>query len=341
MRIKSSNFFPDKIIKCSQNADKSLLDGSTAPVNTLVFENKNYKSTPNITNDMAVKTKFNSHVKNAPRLDKTRTNKLDDGDMDNQTMLAFNKPINEIIDKKSDSIQLPLSFNKEDSSDMKLDFTFDADLSQLTDDKTGKSLGLPRSIHAMTISQSTISPAADLDLKIGSVKKLWEDKPSVLEHSGQEDGSVNLTSGFAPLDPSAAFAKPREPGEESHEVYSPSPSHSQSIQAGNSNTNVCKVKPTQQPVPGNASIPTVVGPAQHHIPTNVGVPPNSTPGHLGPASVTQNVSNAGQQNAGHLGPGHPLSPPPVQVMGMGQPPQGYTGGNQHMNYQVCNRLELL
>jgi hypothetical protein len=56
---------------------------------------------------------------------------------------------------------------------MKLDFTFDSELSQLTDDKMNKTMGLPRSMHITPGVQSTISsPAADLNFKIASVKKV-------------------------------------------------------------------------------------------------------------------------------------------------------------------------
>jgi hypothetical protein len=57
---------------------------------------------------------------------------------------------------------------------MKLDFTFDAELTQLTDDKSNKTMGLPRSMHMAPGVQSTISsPAADLNFKIASVKKVF------------------------------------------------------------------------------------------------------------------------------------------------------------------------
>jgi hypothetical protein len=56
---------------------------------------------------------------------------------------------------------------------MKLDFTFDSELSQLTDDKMNKAMGLTRSMHMTPGVQSTISsPAADLNFKIASVKKV-------------------------------------------------------------------------------------------------------------------------------------------------------------------------
>lgn len=58
--------------------------------------------------------------------------------------------------------------------DMKLDFTFDSELSQLTDDKSSKTMGLSRSMHMAPGVQSTISsPAADLNFKIASVKKVF------------------------------------------------------------------------------------------------------------------------------------------------------------------------
>lgn len=40
--------------------DKALLDGSSPPVNTIIFENTNFKSTPN---DVVLKNQFNSHMK--------------------------------------------------------------------------------------------------------------------------------------------------------------------------------------------------------------------------------------------------------------------------------------
>ena len=61
---------------------------------------------------------------------------------------------------------------------MKLDFTFDSDLSQLTEDKANKPMGLPRSMHMTSGVQSTISPsAAELNFKIASVKKVINSLP--------------------------------------------------------------------------------------------------------------------------------------------------------------------
>jgi hypothetical protein len=47
--------------------EKAVLDGNSPPVQTIIFENTNYKSTP----DLAMKAKFSSHMKNQ-RLDKAR-----------------------------------------------------------------------------------------------------------------------------------------------------------------------------------------------------------------------------------------------------------------------------
>lgn len=166
----------DKVLgKANVVQDKAVLDGTTPPVNTIIFENTNYKSAP-VNADLAVKSKFSTHLKTQQRNDKSRSNKLDETDVEASVMSGFNKPIQDILNKndsKPDPIQMPLSFKAEDNADMKLDFTFDSDLSQLTDDKSSKSLGLPRSMHAITSAQSTISPStAELNLKIASVKKV-------------------------------------------------------------------------------------------------------------------------------------------------------------------------
>lgn len=124
---------------------------------------------------------------------------------------------------------------------MKLDF-FETELTHLTEDKgTTKNMSLPRPMHTMTGTNSTIAPStADaLNFKIASVKKVWETMPTVIEHNvGQEDTSF---SSFATdpnsLDPSSAFPKGTEAPEDSHEGYSPSPNQV----ASNTATNVCKV----------------------------------------------------------------------------------------------------
>lgn len=64
-----------------------------------------------------------------------------------------------------------LFLQNEDNADMKLDFAFDSDLSQLTDDKSSKGMGLP---HSMQMVQSSTAAADSklLNFKIASVKKV-------------------------------------------------------------------------------------------------------------------------------------------------------------------------
>ncbi len=107
-------------------------------------------------------------------------------------------------------IQLPASFKEfnfskgEDSSDMKLDFTFDAELAKLTEEKAetkevSEQMNQPISMSNQTSRVSTLqsptSPATeDLNLKIASVKNVWESMPmmpTVFEHSM---GSVAASS---------------------------------------------------------------------------------------------------------------------------------------------------
>lgn len=226
----------------------SVSDVSSPPVQTLIFENTNYsKTTKAGPSDLAVKTKFPNHIKAQQQRVEKRTDLEEEGNtaatiqqqqqqQQQQSLpVAFsNKPSDLIKDKNQEPIQMPLSFNKnEDNADMKLDFTFDSDLSQLTEDKS-KSLGMTRSMH-MATGQNTISPStAELNLKIASVKKVWENAPmpTVVEH---EDGNVVNTANTFPQ----AF--------ESTDVddsYSPHQQYNQNNMKNEitTSTNVCKVR---------------------------------------------------------------------------------------------------
>ncbi|XP_044595576.1 protein PRRC2C-like isoform X3 [Cotesia glomerata] len=271
----------EKIIKPSKESavDKNVSDASSPPVQTLIFENTNYSKTTKTGPEMAIKSKFSNHMKPAQRVDKRDIDEDPNLQQQQQPLsVAFsNKPANELIkDKAQDPIQMPLSFNKsEDSADMKLDFTFDADLSQLTEEKS-KSLGMPRSMH-MTGAQSTISPStAELNLKIASVKKVWENAsmPTVVEH---EDGNVVSTANSFPQSFETADVDDSYP----HPQYSQNNMKNEIT----TSTNVCKVKPQQQSsgsggaqtgstVPG----PSPIGPGQSPI----GHPPASLQGPLSP-----------------------------------------------------------
>lgn len=196
--------------KPSQLQDKTLLDGATPPVNTIIFENTNYKSTPGSRNN---------------RNDKPR-NKLEDGNIEVSVMGGFNKPINELLqnknDNKTDTIQLPLF--KEDNSDIKLDF-FGSD--PFTDDKKNLCMS-SKPIHTITSGNNTVD---SLDIKIASVKKVWET-------SEQESEDSPITFGGPPLD-SNVFSQGKDSPEDNHEGYSPSPN-----QCASTTTNVCKVSDT-------------------------------------------------------------------------------------------------
>lgn len=204
------------------NMDKSsILDGTTTPVQTIIFENTNYKSAPE-----ALKQKFVSSPvgqqqsptsNGAPAKVQCGTPKsnmvpINQGsDLDSQ-ILAFANDSTQSVPFISDlisndqsgvkqdpsSLQLPISFvskNSEDSSDMKLDFAFDSDLSQLTEDKAAKGLRLPCSIQIMSSpSQNTISTATDqeLNMKIASVKKVWDTSiPTGIEQTHVDDSNMN------------------------------------------------------------------------------------------------------------------------------------------------------
>ncbi|KAL3278373.1 hypothetical protein HHI36_013702 [Cryptolaemus montrouzieri] len=216
-----------KINKTAALPDTAILDGTTPPVNTIIFENTNFKSVPS-----------NRNIRNE------KMRKEDSAPMENQSMSNFNKPINELLNKneKPDSIQLQLPF-KEDGGDMKLDF-FDSDLT-LTDEKSLKNPCLTRSMHSMTTGGNNISTADALNFKIQSVKKVWE---TASEHSvPQEDANSSFSSSFVP-DPnsldSSSFVKGNDNVEDTHEQHGYSQAANQ--QTSNNTTNVCKVKPTQQ-----------------------------------------------------------------------------------------------
>lgn len=222
--------------------EKSVSDVSSPPVQTLIFENTNYSKTTKTSGptDLAVKSRFSNHIKTQQRAEK-RAEIEEDGSQVQQHQqpalsVAFsNKPNDLIKDKNQEPIQMSLSFNKnEDNADMKLDFNFESELSQL-DDKS-KSLGMARSMH-MTGGQSTISPStAELNLKIASVKKVWENAPpmpTVVEH---EDGTSVVSS-------ATSFPQAFESGDVD-DSYSPHQQYNQSNIKNEitTSTNVCKVR---------------------------------------------------------------------------------------------------
>ncbi|KAL1138785.1 hypothetical protein AAG570_008847 [Ranatra chinensis] len=170
--------------KMGREAIEKMLDGTTPPSQTIIFENTNYKAPPG---DMSLKSKYNMK---AQRMDKGRDRKIEEEVVDSSHGMGLGgyKPGElKAGEQPQESIQIPMAFNKnEDNADMKLDFPFDSDLTQLTDDKSN----IPRSIH---LGQTS---AADLNQKIASVKKVWDTPGSVMEHQHHVDESGG--SSFTP-----------------------------------------------------------------------------------------------------------------------------------------------
>lgn len=114
-----------------------MLDGTTPPVNTIIFENTNFKSAP------GARSAPRNSVSGGP--DKNRS-KMDK----NLEHNVFSAPINDLLQKtadasgKSDPMQITV-FKEE--TDMKLDF-FVADL-HLTDDKSSKNLCVAKNITSV------------------------------------------------------------------------------------------------------------------------------------------------------------------------------------------------
>merc|ERR1719219_1029342 len=152
---------------------------------------------------------------------------------------------------KAGPIQLPLSFGKrEESDDLKLDFTFGGD------DLSGERNNIPRNVKPMSIPNSLphlasaqglpASPSTDdLSAKLANTKKLWDapGMPVVPENSATSGAtSWNDTTTF-PSDGSSAFNDGfQEPGAQPGEVQLPG---YDKVEAVNT-SNVAKVKPQQQ-----------------------------------------------------------------------------------------------
>ncbi|XP_063244599.1 protein PRRC2C isoform X4 [Bacillus rossius redtenbacheri] len=96
-----------------ESMEKAVLDGTSPPVQTIIFENTNYKSSPA---DLAMKAKFGNHLKNQ-RIDKSRERKLSE-DAEEVALGFSSKPpgtmgdISKSSDSKADQMQMPLGFNK-------------------------------------------------------------------------------------------------------------------------------------------------------------------------------------------------------------------------------------
>uniref|UniRef100_A0A0A9ZFT9 Protein PRRC2A n=1 Tax=Lygus hesperus TaxID=30085 RepID=A0A0A9ZFT9_LYGHE len=155
--------------------DKGMLDGANPPVQTIIFENTNYK-----TPELAMKSKYS--MKPNQRIDKGKLDEELEGATHGIGSLSFKTGVDlkSCDNKTQESLQMQITFKNEDNADMKLDFQFDSDFTtpQLTDDKTN----IPRSIH---LGQSS----AELNQKIASVKKVWDTAGSAMEHQHHVDES--------------------------------------------------------------------------------------------------------------------------------------------------------
>ncbi|KAG8249835.1 Proline-rich coiled-coil [Homalodisca vitripennis] len=182
-----------------EQSEKAVLDGTSPPVQTIIFENTNYKSAPM---DVAMKPKYTNQLNKSQRPEKAKDRKLEE----DTVAVSFKAPGPEmkLQETKSEAIQMPISFNKnEDNADMKLDFRFDSDLSQLADDKSSKNIAIQMTRSIQMAAQS------ELQFKLASVKKVWENSPAVLEH-GEENSTVSTANTFTPT-----FGNSVEPGVDS------------------------------------------------------------------------------------------------------------------------------
>uniref|UniRef100_T1IR03 BAT2 N-terminal domain-containing protein n=1 Tax=Strigamia maritima TaxID=126957 RepID=T1IR03_STRMM len=172
-----------------------------SPVATIAFENKNLKLETLTTG----KTKFVTQpVPQRPETKIRLTEVESPKTKDKSEKEAEVRTGSIVLDDTISS-----SYHKtEVVSEMKLDFSFDSELTQLTEEKAAisravtKPVSMPRPIQmqpqSTVVFQSPISPsAAELNLKIASVKKVWESAmPTVMEHpaGSVSEEHTNLTT---------------------------------------------------------------------------------------------------------------------------------------------------
>lgn len=189
----------------------------------------------------------------------------------------------EKLPKESESLSLPVSFkgpfNKGEgtngSGEMKLDFAFESDLSHMDENKkhlenaVSKSVSIPRPIQMHSTSSvirssttvgihSPISPsAAELDMKIASVKKVWEimpAMPTVLEHPvGGNTEEINPSVGTTASGPFNSFSAGVDPtGQSFCNAVDSATSFSQAVDGGSS-----LAAPKDDSHVGNGSLTTI------------------------------------------------------------------------------------
>lgn len=208
------------------------MDGATPPVNTIIFENTNYKANPVVSvvatqQQQQQQQNTSSNQVSASSIKRTvpgtgpqvasNTQKLhqspDDvfkaatptttiSDMMEQQQRAQQQQVAAAMQQSQEqalnSALQGIDFNKADAEydkDMKFNFTFGSDLSSqiaTNDDKSvvNKQSNLPKAMQHVTgnVVQSNIisGSTVDLNMKIASVKKVWDVMPTVMEHSNND-----------------------------------------------------------------------------------------------------------------------------------------------------------
>ncbi|EEC00578.1 hypothetical protein IscW_ISCW000022 [Ixodes scapularis] len=154
---------------------------SGKPMGTVIFENKNFKAENAALDKFEIQTKTQVEpiAANGPVLTPV-------GSKDCKEPLESGKP--------------KLQMAGEDTADMKLDFTFGPELAQFGEDKSAKHMAVPRSLSSeIGAVGSPMSPSTDeLNLKIASVKKVWETVgplSTVVEHGAASAEEVGPAPG--------------------------------------------------------------------------------------------------------------------------------------------------
>lgn len=214
----------------SKTDTKKVLDGATPPVNTIIFENTNYKANPAVS---AVSTQQQqqqqntsvsaSSIKrmvpggtgsaqitgNTPKMHQSQDDVFKAAiptttisDMMEQQQRAQQQQVAAAMQQSQEALNSALQgidFNKTESEydkDMKFNFNFASDLSSqiaTSDDSkssVNKQTNLPKAMQhvAGNVVQSNIisGSTVDLNMKIASVKKVWDVMPTVMEHANND-----------------------------------------------------------------------------------------------------------------------------------------------------------
>lgn len=231
-----------------------------------------------------------------------------------------------------------MSFPKNDAEyekDLKLAFLLESEI--LNEDKDAKgSLCIPPSrssaIHSVPTGQNTISPSiADLSKKIGSVKKVWENAPSmptVMEHANTSSGSnddSHLSSTFVSSQHQQHMHQFNPHSNMSHvHALSPAPgSYSNSFgQEQNSLEHFGKSGGNDGDIDNvgyNPSPQHIVGAGSHNSHQNAALKHGNDSLSSRDGNICKVKPNPQQLHQSSLG----LSPPPMQQGAMQAAPQPY------------------